>query len=89
MMKLPWALLGSSALFLLGGCHHYYEIQDTRTGHVYYTEGWVAADGYSGPLRFTDSTGRHIDLRDSQVTRMAKDDYLQVTEDSHQSESPQ
>jgi hypothetical protein len=69
-------------LVLLGltltGCH-YYQVRDQQTGAVYYTDKWVAADGYSGPLHFTDSKGQRVNLRASQVTRLSKDDYLDAT----------
>jgi hypothetical protein len=69
----------SPALFLLacGGCH-YYQVRDARTGDVFYADKWIAADGYRGPLHFTDSTGRSVDLRASEVTRMPKDEWLEA-----------
>jgi hypothetical protein len=59
-------------------CH--YEIRDPQSGEVYYTEKWVASDGYRGPLRFTDRTGRQVELREAQVDRLSRDDYLDAVE---------
>ena len=67
------------ALLGLGGCHHYLQVQDPKTGQVYYTDRWVAANGYQGPLRFTDSKGQHVDLRASRVTWISRKDYTEAT----------
>jgi hypothetical protein len=71
-------LLPALVCMTLTGCH-YYQVRDPQTGAVYYTDKWVAADGYSGPLHFTDSKGQRVNLRASQVTRLSKDDYLDAT----------
>jgi hypothetical protein len=72
-------LMLSVAAIWLGGCHHYLQVQDPKTGQVYYTDRWVAANGYQGPLRFTDSKGQQVNLRASRVTWIAKDDYIEAT----------
>lgn len=66
-------------VILLAGCQHYYQVQDPKSGQIYFTDKWVAADGYRGPLHFTDSKGQHVDLRVAQVNRISHDDYLDAT----------
>ena len=63
----------------LAGCHHYYQVQDPASGQMYFTNKWVAADGYHGPLHFTDSKGQHIQLRMARVNRISPEDYLEAT----------
>jgi hypothetical protein len=63
----------------LGGC--YYEIQDVRTGRMYYSRDWVAADGYRGPLTFEDHEGRKRRVDDAYVLRLDKRDYESVMRD--------
>jgi hypothetical protein len=67
------------AALCAGGCHHYIQVQDPRSGQVYYTDRWVAANGYHGPLRFMDSKGQQVDLRASRVTWISKDDFIEAT----------
>ena len=59
------------------GC--YYQVVDPKTGAAYYTQKWVAADGYHGPLTFTDHSGRTVSLRASRVNRIPRDDYFDAT----------
>jgi hypothetical protein len=61
---------------LLGGC--YYEIRDVRNGAMYYSPDWVAADGYRGPLTFTDHQGHKRRVEDSHVVRLSKRDYEEM-----------
>jgi hypothetical protein len=70
-------ILGAGAL-TLAGCH-YYEILDPRTGDAYYSDRWVAADGYRGPLTFQDRSGRTIRLPQTIVTRMSREDFVEAT----------
>lgn len=59
---------------LLCGC--YYEVRDGRTGRLYYTDEWVAADGYRGPLTITDETGMKVRIQNAEVVRLNRQDYL-------------
>jgi hypothetical protein len=58
------------------GCH--YQVIDRQTGRAYYAEGWVATDGYRGPLTFTDLSGQKHRLRDAAVIRLSRDDFDQA-----------
>jgi len=71
-----------------GGCQRYYRVDDPATGRSYYTDRWVAADGYSGPLTFTDRSGRIVSVRQSRVTRLSADEYHELTDASDPPASP-
>lgn len=60
-----------------GGC--YYEVRDARTGRMYYADKWIAADGYRGPLTFTDHTGKMVRVDQAEVLRLNWQDYLEAT----------
>jgi hypothetical protein len=60
-------------------CGCYYEVRDARTGRMYYADRWIAADGYTGPLTFTDHTGRQVTLDRAEVMRLDRRDYVDAT----------
>ena len=74
-MRVPLLILFTLAL---AACR--YEVRDPQSGTVFYTDRWVAADGYRGPLSFTDHTGRRVELRDAQVNRLSAEDYVEAVE---------
>lgn len=85
-MRARCASLIGVTVILLGGC--YYEVRDGRTGQMYYSDQWVAADGYRGPLTFEDYTGvkRRIEFAD--VQRIGKRDYLDATTPAEEAAQP-
>ncbi len=77
------------SLMLLSGC--YYEVRDASTGKMYYTEKWVAADGYRGPLTITNEQGQQIRIQNAEVVRLNQEDYRDATtkpEDKSNSPAP-
>ena len=84
-MKRPHSITFIFTL-LLSGC--YYEIRDVRTGQMYYSPDWVAADGYRGPLTFTDHDGRNRRIEDAHVMRLSKRDYLEVMHELERAQQP-
>lgn len=74
-----FALILLCTVMLLGGC--YYEIRDMRSSQMYYSPEWVAADGYRGPLTFTDHEGRQRRVEDAHVMRLSRRDYHEIMRD--------
>jgi hypothetical protein len=70
-------LILAAALAVLGGC--YYEVRDAQTGRMFYSDRWIAADGYAGPLEFQDHTGRRVTLTHAEVRRLDRRDYQEIT----------
>jgi hypothetical protein len=66
-----------ATLVAQAGC--YYQVVDPQSGSIYYTQKWVAANGYHGPLTFTDHTGKTVSLRASRVSRIPRNDFLDAT----------
>ena len=75
-MQLRYVFALCPLILAQAGC--YYRVIDPQTGAVYYTERWVAADGYQGPLEFTDHSGRTVSLRASRVDRIGGDQYREA-----------
>lgn len=70
-------LLVCISTLMMAGCR--YQVVDTDTGRVYYTDKWVAADGYTGPLSFIDHSGRAVRLSSGHVKRISQRDYDELT----------
>lgn len=61
-----------SALAVVVGCQHHYQVRDPDTGKVYYTE--VYRERMGGGVSFEDArTGRDVTLQESEITRIDGD----------------